>query len=579
MPDDFRELRPNVTSLADLNGDGRKELVVGLFNLNGDNRWHTVALDATRGLATPLADLPDRYFWGCYDLDGDGRPEIITSTEKARRFTPVTTLQAVDGRTFRDLAVLEHASLFLTSGRLPANTAFNASRSTPLPLRQPDGAVGLLARQGERGGFDRVWRLREGRSALEPSPLSSVSLAALLSSGAEQVDDPNRTIRPLPDDAGYAAFGPLVGLANGRRELVLSRSDGTVLGGEPDWTRPGHFQRSWTIPGKIPALWLGSQGERLVCALDGETIRLAQPTEGAKTAVPDITIRPPYPVYANMTTRSAPTLLPFGTDSMRLFVGLQTGVHTMASALYDAGGNLLWLAEKEGPYPRTAAAADLTGRGEMTLIVDNHGKHLFYDQKGGSRLIAHGWHNTVPGRGDGAKYAVPIVGPFGPRGETRLVMSPGLQSLEALDAAGARLAKRDFASAYEFEWCGSAVAQIRGKGRWDLGMANQEGIFHCADLETCQTRWTFNLGTKASQPFNIVSGDLDGDGRDNFLVGLPNGELLALDEKGGRGVLLWKVIFEAGVKEAIIADVDGDGRAEIIVETDDGYIRVLKERR
>jgi hypothetical protein len=61
------------------------------------------------------------------------------------------------------------------------------------------------------------------------------------------------------------------------------------------------------------------------------------------------------------------------------------------------------------------------------------------------------------------------------------------------------------------------------------------------------------------------------------MVGLPNGELIALDEKNGRSVVLWKKNFPAPIKEAILADVDGDGWAEIIVQTDDGLIRVLNE--
>jgi hypothetical protein len=44
----------------------------------------------------------------------------------------------------------------------------------------------------------------------------------------------------------------------------------------------------------------------------------------------------------------------------------------------------------------------------------------------------------------------------------------------------------------------------------------------------------------------------------------------------GAGAVLWQVSFDAGVREAILADVDGDGRLEIIVETDDGRVRVLK---
>jgi len=89
-------------------------------------------------------------------------------------------------------------------------------------------------------------------------------------------------------------------------------------------------------------------------------------------------------------------------------------------------------------------------------------------------------------------------------------------------------------------------------------------------------RWTLDLGAKATSPINVVSGDLDGDGRDNFLVGLPNGDLVAVDERNGAGVVSWKTSFDAGVREAILADVDGDGLVEIIVETEDGRIRVLK---
>src|SRR5207302_736774 len=127
-------------------------------------------------------------------------------------------------------------------------------------------------------------------------------------------------------------------------------------------------------------------------------------------------------------------------------------VHTMASALYDQSGRQLWLDEKEGPYPRSAAAADLEARGDFNLILDNHGKHLIYDLSGKSRLIAHGWRDTIAGRADGAKYALPIVGPFGPTGETRILMASGLECVEVLNSQGRRLAKKNFASTYEFEW-------------------------------------------------------------------------------------------------------------------------------
>jgi outer membrane protein assembly factor BamB len=155
-------------------------------------------------------------------------------------------------------------------------------------------------------------------------------------------------------------------------------------------------------------------------------------------------------------------------------------------------------------------------------------------------------------------------------------MSSGLQSLETLDAAGKRLAKQDFASTYEFEWNSSAVGRIRPDGGWDLAMVTRDGVLHCFDAATCRARWTFDLGCKATLPINVMSGDIDSDGRDNFLVGLPDGTLLSLDERDGRGEVLWRLTFDSGIRDTIIGDLDADARAEVVVETEDGAVRVLK---
>jgi hypothetical protein len=111
---------------------------------------------------------------------------------------------------------------------------------------------------------------------------------------------------------------------------------------------------------------------------------------------------------------------------------------------------------------------------------------------GKSRLIAHGWNPTVPSRADGAKYPLPIVGPFGTNSEARIIMSPSLDAPETLSLAGERL---------------------------------------------------------------------------------------ALDEQNGAAVLLWKVSFDAAVRDAILTDVEADRRLEIIVQADDGRVRILKPKR
>jgi hypothetical protein len=57
---DEKVVRPRTTSVIDINGDGKKELVLGLFNYNGDQKWHTIVIDPLKGFESKLLDLPDR---------------------------------------------------------------------------------------------------------------------------------------------------------------------------------------------------------------------------------------------------------------------------------------------------------------------------------------------------------------------------------------------------------------------------------------------------------------------------------------------------------------------------------------
>jgi hypothetical protein len=470
FPQDVRELRPNVTSMVDLHGDRRKEMVVGLFNLTGDGRWHTVVIDPMRGFDARLADLPDRYFWGCYDLAGDGRPMILTSTETKRLTAPTSTIQAVDGRTFRDAMTIENACFATYPLKLPRSVAFMANRSTPMWLSKPGAPGGVAIRRGSATAAEELWRIRGGTSTFEPLTISATSRLAMFSEATGMIGRTDLALRTPPVDVTPHAGSPLVTLADGKRELVLALSNGTVIGGEPDLAHPGRFRRSWTVPGSQPACWLGPRSERVVCTIVPEGIAINRPVASAACAAckPDVVIRTPSPVMSRGVALACSGLLPFGTEKLLVYAGMQTGVHTMAGALYAAAGKQLWFVPEDGPYPRSPAVADLRGDGHFTIIVDDHGRHTLYDEQGRGRMVAHGWYDTIPGRGDGGKYVLPIVGPFGPRGEIRMVMSSGLQAVETLDATGARLAKWDTKEIYELEWSSSSV----GVARCRLGHRN-----------------------------------------------------------------------------------------------------------
>ena len=146
-----------------------------------------------------------------------------------------------------------------------------------------------------------------------------------------------------------------------------------------------------------------------------------------------------------------------------------------------------------------------------------------------------------------------------------------------MDKNAGILWKRE-SSEYRYYRSLGAVGDVSGSGILMLGILTDEGLFECIDITTGTVRWSLNLGLK-SYSAAIAAGDIDSDDRDEFIAGLPDGRLMAIQESDRGGEILWEKTFEAAIGYSIIADVDGDGTAEIVLSTSDGYIRVLEGKR
>jgi hypothetical protein len=76
----------------------------------------------------------------------------------------------------------------------------------------------------------------------------------------------------------------------------------------------------------------------------------------------------------------------------------------------------------------------------------------------------------------------------------------------------------------------------------------------------------------------MVSGDVDGDGEPELLIGGRDGRLHCIGDGGSGPRTLWTLPFAAPVASVVLADVDGDGRSEIVASVGDGFVYVLGPR-
>lgn len=558
-PEDRRELRPQVTSVAELDGTDMPLLALGLWE---DGRWSTIVVDPVVGMDEGMrARIEDRYFWGCFDLDGDGRAELVVSDEYSRTPKRWTSLEALDGRTLEVKARLDDVSVFTsTDSELPSNVNVFADRQSPVVLREAGGAVWLLVRRRKPHAHIVLWG--GGSADVATRLLAEQSFTRADWRNGELVLSDHASLQRFdaglrPTDRIHGVHGrnctPLVWSRRGRPELVVDLADGSVVGGSPG---PGNrLLHRWEARGRFPALHTD----------DGGTCRLAvadSDDEGEARVVVHVE---PGSSSASLTAipLAGPAdiaLVPFGA-AFHLLANVRTGTHTTRLAVYDSDGHLCWEDRSGGAHPQRPAVADTPGG--PFVVADDHGILRIYDPSG--RVVATSdWT---------AAYTTPVVVRT-EAGDAAVLRTDGIHGVELVDFAGATLWRRP-APLWHFFPGASAVGRIGRGRRMTLAAVSRAGALEAIDVATGEQRWTIDVGAVPSV-WAVAAGDIDGDGSDEFLVGTAAGQLLCIAEDAlGCGVVRWRCELGAAVTNPVIADLDGDGAVEILVSTADGHVRLL----
>lgn len=95
--------------------------------------------------------------------------------------------------------------------------------------------------------------------------------------------------------------------------------------------------------------------------------------------------------------------------------------------------------------------------------------------------------------------------------------------------------------------------------------------YGCVDAATGELQWTYELGDRLIT--DTCTGDIDGDGYDEFVFGCNDGSLYALKYDGS---LHFKLFIDGLPGHPVLADVDGDGWLEIVVTRSDGQLLIVK---
>ncbi|MDO8586253.1 MAG: hypothetical protein Q7T82_04375, partial [Armatimonadota bacterium] len=91
--------RPGPNPVADLDGDGRPEITLNIYNDTGDKRWHCISFDALTGEVR--FDFPAVYLHGLADTDGDGLPELFAEETRGMavpQYGPIRILSLKGGK-------------------------------------------------------------------------------------------------------------------------------------------------------------------------------------------------------------------------------------------------------------------------------------------------------------------------------------------------------------------------------------------------------------------------------------------------------------------------------------------------
>lgn len=619
-------VRPKPQALVDVDGDGRFELVYSIYNDQGDGQWHIVGVDALSG--ETRFDFPQHHLHGMADVDGDGRLELFVSAttgEALPTYAPLAVWSLAAGvPTVRwshehgrfSTVLLNQLPLTVSTGaadglRTVSTGDVDGDGRRDFFALAPDGAGEVLVALGSdhAGRIEPRWSVRGlAGMTLEMAAVADDGAALLYLKGSGL---PSQTLmlerasgelhqwsRQAFTPAGTPVVADLEG--DGRVEVVVQTATREVLclqdlgvgGGAPRlrWQVPGYGQTN-----NAPYHWgvvaadVDGDGRREVLAAreaaSGNASLVALAADGSirwQTEFVGFDGSMPIWNFSGLSYWSAGYFR--SNEYMDVFASLRRGkLGSEVGFLLDGrSGEIVWESNgftlpedgsgrSLGGHPSAAGDVDGDGLEEIVVMWPDR-LHVVDGVTGTAQVVrqAYGYGLNPLFESDSfVGYAFPAVVDLFGDGRPELLWGHCGYLNAVLDSDGERIWQTPYRNNTEVQSL-MGVGDSDGDGTVELLASTAEGVrlFRATDGAVLLE---FDDGVRAYT--DVVSGDLDSDGRDEFLFGSGT-KLICVEQEEGTLRRAWTLEVEGRSSDIALADVDRDGFLDIVVTTADGYVKV-----
>ncbi len=533
---------------ADVDGDGRLEIVLSMYNSENESAWLLRVYDAVTGELKYRK--PGIVAVSCTDVDKDGVAEILGNACTDPTHTAFAGARLMKCRNSQ------------------VDEAWNDDAATAVPPGKLDRKPGAprVARV-ERGGETFAFEIDpDGKPVLTPWEKPPKPQGVDFSAAPSIVGPPFPTL--LAADMN----------ADGRNELLLYQEptarilawrDGTLseVGQYTSSSLPAVSDLDGDGKPEIVLSTVSTEATPVVeaktPALDNKTLwRCAFPAP-TRAGLPQP--RKAYIRTGRFTGKATPDLYVWaGTPLVRSVV-----LDGKTGAIVWEKGESPNLERYWGPSINLASACDFDGDGNEDLIFTNPDYYCVASGPSGDFLLGPLFPPDIFKQPSQGLYTFPAIlerekaKPF-----VCLVDGHYFQGAMTLHAAPIW---------YKLPPPGENRVACEGflrlaDGAWLMGFGRQNGSFACVDVASGAVRWELPVEASCS---DTATCDVDGDGNAEFVFGTSHNMLYAVGDDNGKPRVVWKRDLSAGAGAPIVADLDGDGISEIAVPTSDGYVQIL----